>query len=620
MKIRLILLTILIIFLVSTLTSTFNIQLVRTEPGTITVPDDYQTIQEAINAASPGDTIIVSSGLYAEEQINVNKSLSLLADGGVLVDGLNKGHVFYVTASHVTIQGFTVKNSKTDMWGIQLKNVQNCTLEQNIIRDCWKGVTLTLSNNNTVIDNKLLSTWMNGVYLYESSNNKITNNTLTGIGSVLIRRSDNNTLSGNTVSSASGSGVHLDDSRYNTITSNSLYGPEWGIDLDDSRYNSIMNNTITYGGVSISTSSNNTLSNNTIATDRGVYLSGSSNNTLTANDAIAFHLINCRNNELRNNKMQDFEIKGEELSHFINDVDTSNIRNGKPIYYWINRRDTSVPSDAGFLALINCTRITAENLKIIGSQSTVFLYRSQGIALAFTTNSTIRNTHIKGNYHGVWLYVSSDNTIYHNNFTGNAKHFHSEGSTNTWDAGYPCGGNYWSNYEEADDYSGADQDHPGSDGIGDFPYIIDMFNQDRFPFMRPINLFNAGTWDGITCHIDISSNSTVSYFQLSTTLKTITFNVTGKTGLGFCRVTIPNLIIQDLWQGNCTVLVDEQPPSNIRNWTDTENTYIYFTYQHSTRGVRIIPEFSHALILLSFMIATLIVATVCKTQRPPSID
>jgi len=602
------------LLLLSLLSVSFNVMYVVADPQVIRVPGDYPTMQEAINAASPGDTIIVSSGLYAEGQINVNKSLSLLADGGVLVDGLKKGHVFYVTASHVAIEGFTVKNSKTDVWGIKLNNVQNCTLKRNIIQDCWKGVTLSLSNNNTVVGNRLLSTWRDGVYLLESSNNKIINNTMTGIGSVSLIRSENNTLSGNTISSSSGCGVHLGGSRYNNITSNRLYGPEWGIDLDDSTNNIIMNNTVTYGGVSISTSSNNTLSNNTIATDRGVYLSGSSNNTLTANDAIAFHLINCRNNELRNNKMKDFEIKGEELSDFINDVDTSNVRNGKPMYYWINEKDVKIPSDAGFVALINCTRITVENLGIIGGQSMVFTYRSQGIVLAFTINSTIRNTHIRGHYCGIWLYVSSDNTIYHNNFTGNANHFHSEGSTNTWDAGYPCGGNYWSNYEEADEYCGADQDHPGSDGIGDFPYVIDMFNQDRFPFMRPINLFDAGTWDGITCHVDISSNSTVSNFQLNTTLKTITFNVTGKTGLGFCRVTIPNIIVQDLWQGNYTVLIGGEPPLDVRNWTDTENTCTYFTYQHSEHEVIIVPEFSSATILLLFMVATLCTVTAYRIR------
>jgi hypothetical protein len=54
------------------------------------------------------------------------------------------------------------------------------------------------------------------------------------------------------------------------------------------------------------------------------------------------------------------------------------------------------------------------------------------------------------------------------------------------------------------------------------------------------------------------SNSTVSMFQVDVGQKTIGFNVTGAEGsAGFCRVTIPNIIVQNLWQGNYTVLVDE---------------------------------------------------------------
>ena len=45
-------------------------------PGTIYVPDDYLTIQATVNAANPGDTIIVYPGTYTEN-VDVNKSLTI---------------------------------------------------------------------------------------------------------------------------------------------------------------------------------------------------------------------------------------------------------------------------------------------------------------------------------------------------------------------------------------------------------------------------------------------------------------------------------------------------------------------------------------------------------------
>jgi CHAT domain-containing protein/nitrous oxidase accessory protein NosD len=47
--------------------------------ATITVPDDYPTIQEAIYAANPGDTVLIASGSYVE-QLLIGKDITLQGD------------------------------------------------------------------------------------------------------------------------------------------------------------------------------------------------------------------------------------------------------------------------------------------------------------------------------------------------------------------------------------------------------------------------------------------------------------------------------------------------------------------------------------------------------------
>jgi hypothetical protein len=56
---------------------------------------------------------------------------------------------------------------------------------------------------------------------------------------------------------------------------------------------------------------------------------------------------------------------------------------------------------------------------------------------------------------------------------------------NAWDGGYSSGGNYWSEYDGSDLYSGPYQNETGYDWIGDSPYIIGQNNIDRYPLMNP---------------------------------------------------------------------------------------------------------------------------------------
>ena len=108
-----------------------------------------------------------------------------------------------------------------------------------------------------------------------------------------------------------------------------------------------------------------------------------------------------------------------------------------------------------------------------------------------SSNTTVRENRILNNTYGIYIPVGSkENCFYHNEFsnTHNAEDIDGE---NQWDYGYyndacPCGGNWWSDYQSADDYFGPNQNILGSDGIGDTSYMISSRNNvDRYPLMEP---------------------------------------------------------------------------------------------------------------------------------------
>ena len=109
-----------------------------------------------------------------------------------------------------------------------------------------------------------------------------------------------------------------------------------------------------------------------------------------------------------------------------------------------------------------------------------------GIDVYSSSANTVSGNNVTGSDIGIEVDDSSDNSFYHNNFVDNTQQTMLYGSgPNAWDSGYPSGGNYWSDYVGTDVYKGPGQNVPGSDGIGDNPYVIDIDNTDNYPFMQP---------------------------------------------------------------------------------------------------------------------------------------
>jgi parallel beta-helix repeat protein len=230
-------------------------------------------------------------------------------------------------------------------------------------------------------------------------------------------------------------------------------------------------------------------------------------------------------------------------------------------------------------------------------------------------NSLVGNT-ITNNSQGIYIITDfpNPNKIYHNNFKDNDQHVLINGA-NAWDNDYPSGGNYWSNYTGVDEKSGPYQNETGSDGIGDTPYTIDEYNVDKYPLMAPLSTFEAGVWNGTDLKINVITNSTVSNLEIDRDHKKVSLNVSGTSGFaGYCRITIPNIIVQELWQSSYSVLLNGDPWP-FENWTDTANTYIYINYTHSEHKIVTIPEFPSTMILPPFMLTTLITTVLLMKKR-----
>ena len=176
-----------LLLLIGTLTLAFNIQQVKSEPITWTVDDDgpadFSSIQEAINAANPGDTICVSNGIYCE-QVVVNKSVSLIGEDGIAKTAIiTNGTKFTVciSANSVTISGFEIQNSLDGDWGIISNHSSNSIVNGNVVKAVY-AIRVEGGLGNNISDNEVVSTQGScvffGLELINSSNNVVTGNYL----------------------------------------------------------------------------------------------------------------------------------------------------------------------------------------------------------------------------------------------------------------------------------------------------------------------------------------------------------------------------------------------------------------------------------------------------------
>jgi len=202
--------------------------------------------------------------------------------------------------------------------------------------------------------------------------------------------------------------------------------------------------------------------------NHGIWLSGATHNNITANTMVNNHydgidLQSSDYNSIVGNTMTGNHEAGIELwQSSYNDIAKNNLSQNS--YYGVWIYDNSNYNDI--------------------SNNSISENHYDGIDLLSSSNHNAVNNNTVENNHddGITILGSSYNSIYHNSFINNTEQVNTD-SINTWDEGYPSGGNSWSDYNGTDIYSGPYQNVTGHDGIGDTPYIIKSKNQDRFPLV-----------------------------------------------------------------------------------------------------------------------------------------
>ncbi len=189
-------------------------------------PARFQTLQEAIAAARPGDTIRAQPGIYTGRFI-LDKQLTLEGIGKPALRGEGRGSVVSVLAGGCVIRGFIIERSGGDLMAED------------------SGVLLK-SNFNLIEDNELRDVLF-GVYLFQAAHNTIRRNFIRGRAEmetgdrgagIHIWNSTDNLFEDNTVTEAR-DGFYVQNSPRNTVRRNRVYNLRYGLHYmtsDDNKF------------------------------------------------------------------------------------------------------------------------------------------------------------------------------------------------------------------------------------------------------------------------------------------------------------------------------------------------------------------------------------------------
>ena len=292
---------------------------------TIIVPDDYSTIQGAIDAAEGGDIIKVSTGTY-NENIIINKPLTLegenkettIIDGGDIADTIK-----VINVNSANISGIKITNGNN--YGIKISRADNVDISNTTITDNFgSGIYMSSSSENHFNGNTIVNNGGNGIELINSDDNNINNNTISNnYSAVKIRNSNHNFFINNILSENDNWAIFiLQSSDHNELKNNTIQDNKNGIDIRGSSNDNLIEGNLILNsetfGIPLDHCKDTKVSNNSIqwCLSDGLFLYYSNENIITnntiLNNSMGIRLKNSVGNEVYYNNFIENEIQAKD--------------------------------------------------------------------------------------------------------------------------------------------------------------------------------------------------------------------------------------------------------------------------------------------------------------------
>lgn len=193
------------------------------------------TLQERIQAARPGDTLVVAGGRHPGPLV-IDRPLRLLGEGWPAIDGAGAGTVVRITAPGVELRGFRIGGSGRSLdqedSGVYVE-APGAVVAGNILTDVLFGIVAKGAHGTVIRGNQItgkaldLSQVGDGIRVWYSDGAQVLDNTVRRAREILVESSRDTAVAGNQVTE-SRQGLHLMRAENIRVEANTFAGNSVG--------------------------------------------------------------------------------------------------------------------------------------------------------------------------------------------------------------------------------------------------------------------------------------------------------------------------------------------------------------------------------------------------------